>query len=184
MSLNFYGEIDSISIDNKENVVVKIKAGTSQLGKSLVELNDLKERADVSILLESAELSFNQQSDIETGQSRFTYAPDEDGVWKCSEMEQTSLDVGGSNYQDQKVIISARDVDQFLLAEKIDYPDFDVKSVLYKVSEGYEFDEIAKNMKMSTIAMLNELNKARDKFAPYAAAWITQMNQKNEESEE
>lgn len=184
MSLNFYGEIDSISIDNKENVVVKIKAGTSQLGKSLVELNDLKERADVSILLESAELSFKQQNDIETGESRFTYAPDENGVWQRTEMEQTSLDVGGSNYQDQKVIISARDVDQFLLAEKIDYPDFDVKSVLYKVSGGYEFDEIAKSMKMSTIAMLNELNKARDKFAPYAAAWITQVNQKNEESEE
>lgn len=180
MSLNFYGTINSISIDNKDNVVIKIKTGTDVLGKKLVELNELKQQIDVSILLESAELSYTEQADIETNQSRYDYHQDENGVWQRAEVEQTALNIDGqNNYQDKQVVISAKDVDHFLLTQNVDYPEFDVRKVLAEVSEGYEFDEIAKNMSMTTIAMLNELNKARDKFAPYAYAWKQQEASKD-----
>ena len=180
MSLNFYGYIDNIAIDSKGELAIKIKTPASVLGKSLSALNDLKRQATVSILLESAELEFKESEEIETGKSRYSYGIDKDGKWQRTELEQTALDIDGQpNYQDKKAVISAKDVDDFLISQSYDYDQLDVKSILVKISEGYEFDDIAKGIKMTTIAMLNELNKAREEFAPYAAAWISTNEDKD-----
>lgn len=42
MSLNFYSEIDSLQVTNKDEVVIKIKTSGSNLDKQIDELRMLK----------------------------------------------------------------------------------------------------------------------------------------------
>ncbi|KZU92903.1 hypothetical protein A1D15_2047 [Lactiplantibacillus plantarum] len=70
--------------------------------------------------------------------------------------------------------ITADIVDRFLMNENYDYKlnsKFNPRKALVMISEGYSFDEVAKAQNFTTTKMLDELNAARDKFAPYAAAW-------------
>lgn len=43
MSLNFYSEIDSLQVTNKDEVVIKIKTSGSNLDKQIDELRTLNE---------------------------------------------------------------------------------------------------------------------------------------------
>jgi predicted DNA-binding protein YlxM (UPF0122 family) len=40
--------------------------------------------------------------------------------------------------------------------------------------------EIAKELKITAVALLDDLNKARQYFAPYAATWYAQQQEKEE----
>lgn len=68
MSLNFYSEIDSLQVTNKDEVVIKIKTSGSNLDKQIDELRTLKNDGAVRIMIESAIVHYTVQKDIETGE--------------------------------------------------------------------------------------------------------------------
>lgn len=65
MSLNFYSEIDSLQVTNKDEVVIKIKTSGSNLDKQIDELRTLKNDGAVRIMIESAIVAWAR----ETGKS-------------------------------------------------------------------------------------------------------------------
>lgn len=180
MSLNFYAEISTISIDSKDNVVIKLKTGS--LDKQLDKLNQLKRDSVVHLLVESAMLHFDKKVDVDTGEEQTSYAKNDDGVWTTIDNQQTSLDLG----EDEKakmismpVKITADIVDDFILQQQTKVPYkgvIDPHKVIAEISEGYELDQIASDYAMTTLDLLKDLNQARDYYAPYAAAWVDELN--------
>ncbi|MCT3214677.1 DNA primase [Lactiplantibacillus plantarum] len=180
MSLNFYAGIDNFKIDSKDNTSIAIKLPSGGLAHQLDLLRQLKDQSVVHILVETAVIEYEEEVDIEDQQAKMRYFKDVNGKWTSEMSEQTNL-LGDDGYQKTSKQITADVVDQFLQTQSYDYgSDFKPKSVLNMMSEGYDYDDIAKQIKMTTITMLDELNKARDIFAPYAAAWQEEQQQKED----
>lgn len=94
MSLNFYSEIDSLQVTNKDEVVIKIKTSGSNLDKQIDELRTLKNDGAVRIMIESAIVHYTVQKDIETGEDVTTYEKDTNGVWQSKPNGQSALNLG------------------------------------------------------------------------------------------
>lgn len=185
MSLNFYAAIDSFKNDNKDNTSITLKAGAGDLDNMLDKLRELKGDPVVSITFESATIYFDKEVDGETQQDTTLYKQDDDGIWKSYKNGNTTLDgVGGTDTKRQGV--TADVVDKFLLTQKYEVGDEAddsqlAKSILGKMAEGYSYDEIAEYSGMSASEMLDYLNEKRQKYAPYAVAWIDKLNAENDE---
>jgi hypothetical protein len=180
MSLNFYGRIKQY-VDSDKNIVIQVV--TDDLtDKQAMELKHLKAADVINLVAVSADMSYTEPVDVETQASRYEYAPDPNtGVWTCKEVEQTALDLDGQpNYENATKHITANIVDNFMHSQKIEYPDFNVKQALNMIAEGYDYDDIAKELKITAVALLDDLNKARQYFAPYAATWYAQQQEKEE----
>lgn len=175
MSLNFYADIDQFKNDNKDNTAITLKVGEGGLDHLLDKLRELKSDPVVSITIESARLHFDKVKDAETGQTMFYYARNDEGMWEEHQTDDTHLELDGvDNTVTTSVTITADIVDRFLMNESYEYKPksrFKPRKALVMISEGYSFDEVAKAQSFTTTKMIDELNKARDKFAPYAAAW-------------
>lgn len=173
MSLNIYGSFGKASVDGL-NVTIPLKAELSK--KQREELLDLQELPIFHLVAEPANVKYEEESTIEDQQTRYHYFQDDKGVWQREEIEQTNLPLDGvPNYEKKSKTITADVVDDFLMSQKFEYDgDFDAKKALVKIADGYDYDEIAKELKTTTTGMLNELSKIRLYFAPFAAAWQEQ----------
>lgn len=175
MSLNFYAGIDSFKNDNKDNTAITLKVGEGGLDNLLDKLRELKSDAVVNITIESARIHYDKITDAETGQSMYYYSRNDEGVWEEHQTDDTHLELEGvDNTLTNPEAITADIVDRFLMNENYEYKPksrFNPRKALVMISEGYSFDEVAKAQNVTTTKMLDELNAARDKFAPYAATW-------------
>lgn len=175
MSLNFYAGIDSFKNDNKDNTAITLKVGEGGLDNLLDKLRELKSDEVVNITIESARIHYDKITDAETGQSMYYYSRNNEGVWEEHQTDDTHLELEGvDNTLTNPEVITADIVDRFLMNENYEYkPEskFNPRKALVMISEGYSFDEVAKSQSFTTTKMLDELNMARDKFAPYAATW-------------
>lgn len=184
MSLNFYSDIDALSIDGKDNLAIKLKTPSVRLQDKLDELNALKSGGSVNILIESAVVTFEEETLVGSDDKRFEYYQNDDGLWVRKENAQTDLELEGvDQYDTHKVEITADVIDQFILSQKVEYLEdkkFNPKEILAKISEGEEIDEISQSMKLATIDLVKKLNKARNYFAPFAAQWMSDKESKED----
>lgn len=170
MSLNFYGRIKEYKNGDK-NITITILTG-NLTDSQLIALNTLKDDDVVNFVAEDATLKYTEDVDIETGDAKYQYYTDIDGVWKRKEIEQTGLDLDGQpNYEERSREITADVVDDFILSNKIEYDAFDIVKVLSGIVEGYTFDDLAKERNISVTELVSKINEARDYFAPFAMAW-------------
>lgn len=181
MSLSFYAGIDKFQIDSKDNTNIAIKLPSGGLGHQLDLLRQLKDQQVVHITVESATISYEEDVDVEDETPKVHYFRDVHGKWTSEVAEQTNL-LGDDGYQRATKQITADVVDRFMQTQNYDYEgDFQPKQALNMMAEGYDYDDIAKKLKLTAIAMLDELNKARDHFAPFAAAWEEEKRQREED---
>ena len=178
MAVNFYGNIEKLEDGAKNTTKIVISGSSNNMSKLYKAIHDLKVEGTVNILIESAQIKYAVQQDVETGEPQMKYVQRSDGEWYAEEVGTTGLDLGMANTVSKDFEVSADIVDDFLLAEKYQVDEFDPKPIIYKLSEGYNLDEIAKEAGMASIEIINKLNEARQKFAPYAVTWA-----KNKESE-
>lgn len=175
MSLNFYANIDSFKNDKNDKTAITLKVSEGGLDNLLDKLRAMKVDPVVAITIESARIQYQKKQDAETGQAMYTYMRNEKGVWEEHQTEDTHLELDGvDNTVATNETITADIVDRFLMNESYEYKPknhFNPRKALTMIAEGYSFDEVAKTQNFTTTKMLDELNKARDKFAPYAATW-------------
>lgn len=188
MSLNFYASIDSFKNDNKDNTSITLKTGGTSLDHQLDTLRSLKNDQVVHITFEYAQIHYKADVDVETNKPNKVYEKDANGVWHEKQVENTNLDLDGiENTVSADFEVTADVVDSFLLSQKYEYQAGDgldpqrVLKILDKMAEGYDFDEIAKEIDMSVTEMLDLLNKTRQFFAPWAAAWQKQKEAEQQE---
>lgn len=175
MSLNFYANIDSFKNDKNDQTAITLKVSEGGLDNLLDKLREMKTDSVVNITIESARIRYDKKQDAETGQAMYTYTRNDDGVWEEYQTDDTHLELDGvDNTIVTSEIITADIVDRFLMNENYEYKPkskFNPRKALTMIAEGYSFDEVDKAQSFTTAKMIDELNKARDKFAPYAATW-------------
>lgn len=176
MSLDFYARIKQYT-DGDKNIAINILAGNFT-DNQIIALKNLKNEQVVHFVAEDARLKFDEEVDVETGDSKFRYFRNGSGFWEKEEVEQTALDLDDQpNYEKQSREITADIVDDFILSQKIEYKDFDIVKVLAGISEGYTHEDLAKERKISITELVSEINKARDYFAPFAATWLAEKEE-------
>lgn len=88
------------------------------------------------------------------------------------------MNLGLDQVINQDEDITADIVDKFLIQEKYENESgFNVRQALLKISDGFTFDDIAKDMKLkNTTELVKKLNEVRMQYAPMARAWFEESN--------
>jgi hypothetical protein len=175
MSLNFYGRIREWK-DGTKNISISITTD-SLSDKQVIALKKLKAAGVVNLVAEDATLTFSEPVDIETGKPLWRYYMTNDG-WKREKEEQTALELDGeNNYRDAEAQITTDVIDKFIMTQDFEYKNkVRVKHFLNKLQDGLTFEDIAKDDNTTVVAVIQQLQKAREYVAPFAAAWKALMS--------
>lgn len=175
MSLNFYGHIREWK-DGAKNISISITTDTLS-DKQVIALKKLKAAGVVDFVAEDAALIFKQPINVETGKPLWHYFLTGNG-WEREKEEQTALELDGqANYRDAEAQITTDIIDQFILTQDFQYKGrIEVKQILEELRDGLTFADIAKSKKSNVTAVVQQLQKAREYVAPFAAAWKASMS--------
>lgn len=100
-----------------------------------------------------------------------------DGTVEVLKEEQTSLEMGDDVQEVEEVAVqvSKETIDEFIKkATTIEWPEsvtINVRGVLHRIDEGEALEEIAADHDVSVENLINQVELARQHFAPFADSW-------------
>lgn len=178
------GVTEVLLIVNNGSLVGKKDALDSLLGKT------------VSVTIQPETVEFSLPVNKQTKQPNIKYIVNNDGTVEVSKEEQTSLDVGDGveEVENQTIQISKDLVDEFITkATSLSLPEditINPRDVITRINDGEDLGEIAESYEMSDTALINQIEAARQYFAPFANEWdkkrdeVVFSNPEPEETEE
>lgn len=155
----------------KQEIVLSIENGS--LDGKFESINQLIGEA-VNVILQPSVISYRIPFDIENDSPYLKYVVNSDGIVVEMKEEQMAIDgLNNTSYKDY--IVEMDDVDTFIKdANSITLPpniELNPRTILEYLDDGMTYEEIAGEMETKEINVTNDLDKARQYFAPYAAAW-------------
>ena len=87
MAVNFYGNIEKLEDGAKNTTKIVISGSSNHMSKLYKAIHDLKVEGTVNILIESAQIKYAVQQDVETGEPQMKYVQRSDGEWYAEEVE-------------------------------------------------------------------------------------------------
>lgn len=180
--MEFYAGVDNFKVDAKSNLGILLKLASSGLLNRLDDLQMLKMGEVVRVTLESATMHYTEKVDAETLEPIRSYKQ-ENGVWRAIENEPLALDVGEDQVIERQEEVAADIVDLFLLTATYENnSDFNARIVLARMAEGYDPEDIAKEVGLdSAVELMKKLNEARIEYAGMAKAWDEAKEDDDEE---
>lgn len=181
MSLEFRPTIKSINIASEylTKITLEVKNGTLD-GK----YDDLRRFSGktVNITIVPESYSFSIPFDRSTNKPTQEYVVNNDGTIDFVKKEQTQLELdeqGNIDVEDRDYTVTKEVVDEFIMkAKSLEFPGaINPRDVLTRHNRDESLAEIAETYEMSEISLVNELEKAREYYAPYAAAWDKKRNE-------
>lgn len=177
MTLEFKPTIKSINIANEDLTKITLEIKNNSLDGKLDDLRKLSGKTVmVSILPDS--YSYTQQIDRSTNTPVMEWIVKQDGTTEIIKTEQTQLDVDGQgniDIQEVKKKVDKELVDEFIMkANVLKLPAniyINPRDVLSRLRNGEDLGEIADDYEMSDNTLLNDLEAARQYFAPFADFW-------------
>lgn len=131
----------------------------------------------VSVMIQPETVEFSLPVNKQTKQPNIKYIVNNDGTVEVSKEEQTSLDVGDGveEVENQTIQISKDLVDEFITkATSLSLPEditINPRDVITRINDGEDLGEIAESYEMSDTALINQIEAARQYFAPFANEW-------------
>lgn len=177
MTLEFRPTVKSINIANEDLIKITLEIKNSSLDGKLDDLRKLSGKTVVANILPDS-YSYTQQIDRSTNTPVTEWIVNQDGTTEIRKTEQTQLDVDGKGNIDIQETIKKVDkdlVDEYIMAAKtLELPgnvNINPRDVISRLQDGEVLGEIADDYEMSDSALLNDLEKARQYFAPFADFW-------------
>lgn len=173
MTVEFRPLLKKVTAKANGNVEVLLEISNSSLKGKSDDLNALL-GATVTAQLRPESVSYKIPYDKESGLPHVRYEVDGSGIVQEIKEEQTALEVDGApNFEERSFSVEVGTIDEFIMeAESLEFPgEINPRDVLCRLEEGEGLDSIAEDKEMSEAAILNELEKARNHYAPFAAAW-------------
>lgn len=193
MTLEFNATVRDKGLGNDDKKKILLEVPISELKGKVEELTQLTNKA-VTIQIIPQYYRYTVPFDKSTNAPTQEYVVNNDGTIDFVEKEQTQLEVdeqGNIDIENRPFEVTKEIVDEFIRAAKsLEFPgNINPRSVLIRIEDGEPVEEIAKDYEMSALTVLNELEKAREYYAPYAAAWDKKRNEvvfqeTNEEAED
>ena len=190
MTLEFRPTVKSINIANEDLIKITLEIKNSSLDGKLDDLRKLSGKTVVANILPDS-YSYTQQIDRSTNTPVTEWIVNQDGTTEIRKTEQTQLDVDGQGNIDIQETVRKVDkdlVDEYIMAANtLELPgnvNINPRDVIDRLQCGEDIGEIADSYEMSDSALLNNLEKARQHFAPFADFWNQHRDEINFSDEE
>ncbi|WP_270790236.1 hypothetical protein [Enterococcus diestrammenae] len=177
MTLEFKPTIKSINIANEDLTKITLEIKNNSLDGKYDDLRKLSGKTVVISILPDS-YSYTQQIDRSTNTPVTEWIVNQDGTTEIRKTEQTQLDVDGQGNIDIQETVRKVDkdlVDEYIMAANtLELPgnvNINPRDVIDRLQCGEDIGEIADSYEMSDSALLNDLEKARQYFAPFADFW-------------
>lgn len=177
MTLEFRPTVKSINIANEDLIKITLEIKNSSLDGKLDDLRKLSGKTVVANILPDS-YSYTQQIDRSTNTPVMEWIVNQDGTTEIIKTEQTQLDVDGQGNIDIQEVQKKVDkelIDEFIMkANVLKLPAniyINPRDVLSRLKNGEDLGEIADDYEMSDSTLLNDLEAARQYFAPFADFW-------------
>lgn len=177
MNLEFRPTVKSINIASEELTKITLEVKNNSLDGKYDQLKKFSNKV-VNIIIVPEYYTYSQQFDRSTNQPIQEWIINPDGTAEIRKTEQTQLeldDQGNIDIEERPVNVDKDIIDEFIMkAKSIEVPGhitINPRDAIMRLREGEDFGEIADDFEMSDVALLNELEKSRQYFAPFADAW-------------
>ncbi|EDP68597.1 hypothetical protein CAT7_05004 [Carnobacterium sp. AT7] len=156
----------------KQEIVLSIENGS--LDGKFESINQLIGEA-VNVVIQPSVISYRIPYDVENETPYLKYVVDGSGVVVEVKEEQLAIDgINNKSYKD--FIVEIDDVDSFIRdTSSLTMPpnvELNPRTILEYLGDGMTYEDIAEEMETKEAAVVIDLDKARQYFAPYAAAWV------------
>ncbi|EOJ24442.1 hypothetical protein UO3_02382 [Enterococcus faecalis EnGen0286] len=131
----------------------------------------------VSTTIEPETVEYKVPVNKQTNKPNVEYIVNNDGTVEVLKEEQTSLEMGDDVQEVEEVAVqvSKETIDEFIKkATTIEWPEsvtINVRGVLHRIDEGEALEEIAADHDVSVDNLINQVEIARQHFAPFADSW-------------
>lgn len=181
MTLEFNATLRDKGLGNDDKKKILLEVPVSELKGKVEELTSFANKT-VTIQVIPQYYSYSIPFDKSTNAPTQEYIVNNDGTIELMKQEQTQLEVDGNgniDIENRSFEVTKEVVDEFIRAAKsLEFPgEINPRDVLIRSEEGESFTEIAESYEMSELAVVNELERAREYYAPYAAAWDKKRNE-------
>ena len=174
--VNFRPKVKSINIANEELTKITLEVKNNSLDGKLDELRKFSNKV-VTVIISEETIGYTLPINKQTKKSNIEYVFNSDGTIEILKEEQTSLDIGDGVEEVENVefLVPKETVDDFIkIATTLQLPEnvtVNVRDVLIRLDEGDSMNEIAADHELSEIALIDQIELARQYFAPYADTW-------------
>ncbi|QED59991.1 hypothetical protein FUT28_08080 [Enterococcus durans] len=174
--VNFRPKVKSINIANEELTKITLEVKNNSLDGKLDELRKFSNKV-VTVIISEETIGYTLPINKQTKKSNIEYVVNSDGTIEILKEEQTSLDIGDGVEEVENVefLVPKETVDDFIkIATTLQLPEnvtVNVRDVLIRLDEGDSMNEIAADHELSEIALIDQIELARQYFAPYADTW-------------
>ena len=177
MTLEFKPTIKSINIANEDLTKITLEIKNNSLDGKYDDLRKLSGKTVVISILPDS-YSYTQQIDRSTNTPVMEWIVNQDGTTEIIKTEQTQLDVDGQGNIDIQEVQKKVDkelVDEFIMKSNVLKLPANIyinpRDVISRLQDGEDLGEVADDYEMSDSALLNDLEAARQYFAPFADFW-------------
>lgn len=121
-------------------------------------------------------IPYNIPYDRTTNAPTLRYDENKDGIWEEIKEEQLNmLDI--NEIENREFMVEIDIVDEFIKSSELDYQGgIDPNDVLEKLEHGESYADIAVEYEMTGDELEDEINRAREHYAPFASAWDEKRN--------
>lgn len=181
MTVEFRPTIKSINIASEDLTKITLEVKNGSLNGKYDALRAFSGKT-VNITIVPEYYQYSIPFDKSTNAPTQEYVVNNDGTINFVKKEQTQLEVddqGNIDIENRPFEVTKDIVDEFIRAARsLEFPgNINPRSVLIRLEDGEPAEDVAEDYEMSAITMLNELEKAREYYAPYAAAWDKKRNE-------
>lgn len=181
MTLEFNATLRDKGLGNDDKKKILLEVPVSELKGKVEELTSFANKT-VTIQVVPQYYTYSIPFDKSTNAPTQEYVVNNDGTIDFVQKEQTQLEVdeqGNIDIENRPFEVTKEIVDEFIRAARsLEFPGaINPRDVLCRSEDGESFEEIASDYDMAELALINELESAREYYAPYAAAWDKKRNE-------
>lgn len=181
MTLEFRPTIKSINIANEDLTKITLEVKNGSLDGKYDDLRRFSGKT-VNITIIPEYYSYSVPFDKSTNAPTQRYLVNADGTIDFVKEEQTQLEIdekGNIDLENRDFMVTKEIVDDFILAARsLEFPgSINPRDVLIRMNDNEPVEEIAEDYEMSELNLVNELEKARSYYAPYADAWSKKQDE-------
>ncbi|HAP3837466.1 TPA: hypothetical protein IUT96_000084 [Enterococcus faecalis] len=174
--VNFRPEVKKVTSKSNGNIEVLLVVSNASLKGKYESLNEFLGKT-VSTTIEPETVEYKVPVNKQTNKPNVEYVVNNDGTVEVLKEEQTSLEMGDDVQEVEEVAVqvSKETIDEFIKkATTIEWPEsvtINVRGVLHRIDEGEALEEIAADHDVSVDNLINQVELARQHFAPFADSW-------------
>ncbi|MBL1228173.1 hypothetical protein IW492_02865 [Enterococcus sp. BWB1-3] len=173
MSVEFNPSIKNVTVAN-DKVKITLEVDKTAVKQKLGDIAELEGKTITALLRKQSYEYAIPYSKIDN-KPGIRYDVDNTGIVQKVVEEQLSLDLENKSddIENRFFAVEKEIIDEFIMnSPSLEFPgNINPRAALFELENGAAFTEIADQFEMSETAVINELEKARDYYAPYAAAW-------------